>query len=89
MKVLGGDVPTTLTEEWADQTIALTASKPREGSSKPAQMDPLTNGYPMNFSVTDDGDWTLKKIPKRSKSMSYLHGYGTPVKSPDIFESNK
>jgi len=32
----------------------------------------------MNFSVTEDGTWSLK-VPKRSKSASYLHGYDKPT----------
>ncbi|WZN67266.1 hypothetical protein HKI87_19g88390 [Chloropicon roscoffensis] len=77
-KVLGGEVPTTLNEEWADKTVRLSAAKPREGCDRPIAMEPMTNGFPMNFSVTEDGTWSLK-VPKRSKSASYLHGYDKPT----------
>jgi len=87
MKLLGGEVPTTLNESWADATIKLSAAKPREGCADTIPMDPFTNGYPHRFTVTGDGEWVLRqKMPKRSKSMSYLHGYDKPQAAATVYD---
>ena len=81
--MFGGSIPTTLTEEWADETLKLSAAKPREGSDQPISMNPFKHAYPpdMDFEgVRVPGGWTVRRepgsLPKRSKSASYLAGYG-------------
>ena len=69
LKWMGGEIPTTLNDEWMDKTIILSSKKPREGSERTIPMEPFTNGFPPRFSVSNDGEWSLKK-PKRSLSRS-------------------